>query len=202
MRWREEVVDGRGAPHFLVEGKAIEDVLLRVECGEHLRFKLLLFGGERFRMVGFVRDEPGGDEMAGSGVIEGGFFPTLTYRHLASQGASVVIGMASFVGVGEDGVDAIQATGDLLGNEGKVSGGFLIRDRQELALRFADAGQRDGLQHLLAAVRGILLARRETGAGEVLGIAGARVRDVQDAAAGPKPGAGGDHLVVIMSYYN
>ena len=202
MRRGEKVGNRSGAPYFSIKGKAVEDVLLGVESGEHIGFADLLFGGEPFGMVGFVRDEPGGHEMAGSGVIKRSLLSTLPYRHLASQGASIVIRMASFVGVGEDGADAIQASSDLLGDRRQVSSGFLIRNGQHLALRFTDTGQRDGTQHLLAAMRGIVLAGREAGADKVLGIAGAGVRDVKNAAARAEPGAGRDHLVIIMSYYD
>ena len=159
MGRREKVVDGRGAPHFLVEGKAIEDLLLRVEGREHLRFERLLLGAERFGMVGCVRDEAGGDQMADSGVIEGSLLPTLPYRHLASESAGVVVGVAAFVGVGEDDADAVEAARDLLSNEGQMAGGLLIGDREHVALRFRDAGQGDRPQHFLPAMRGVVLAR-------------------------------------------
>ena len=140
----EKVVYRSGTPLFFVEGKAIEDVLLGVEGGEHFRFERLLFGTEPLRMVGCVRDEPGGDEMAGSRVIEGRLLPTLLHCDLASEGASVVIGMAAFVSVSENGVNTIQATGDLLGDQRQVSRGFLIQNGQHLALRFGDTGERYG----------------------------------------------------------
>ena len=202
MRRGEKVGNRSGAPYFSIKGKAVEDVLLGVESGEHIGFADLLFGGEPFGIVGFVRDEPGGHEMAGSGVIKRSLLSTLPHRHLTSQSASVVIRMASFISVGKDGVDAIQATSDLLGDRRQVSSGFLIRNGQHLALRFTDTGQRDGTQHLLAAMRGIVFTCREADAGEVPGIAGAGVRDVKNTTAWAQPGAGSDHLVIIMSYYD